>query len=488
MSRSECRAAACAVNFLLALILALLLSACASSKAGMKAPELPPRHWLDEAPGVPIENKAKMDAVVPNLYDPEKIFNFDDCVFLTIQQSPLLVKSAIELEIKRLSLTSAIWNYLPQPRTSITVSNNLTLYNMDSRYVPDDYGETKYRVSFYAAMPNPVATYFEHHVRKVMVNMAISTHRKAIGEAIYKIAGAYLRLQAQRSKVKLQEELLPLAKEQVAYWQQVETVDGRQGVSLNLANQHLREVQLMLDQTNMQEVMERTNLKILAGVEPNHALKLDTESANSILAGFDGSALKWDERWPLTENDLLMRAQIKLSDYKIMVAWAQYIPNMTMQINNYAPAGQYQPYDGPEDTFLHLTFDFPLIDWGSRYRGVQSARMDKAKAFQDYSRQRTDYSNSWLQTQQQVQLVHNQMQIAQNALDTAEMEYKEARISYDEGTSQLPALCAKHEKMIQARLHYLDAELNYKLANLSWMYLANVLQERFLGPPAKEVM
>lgn len=479
-----CRQAAWII---LGLIQICMLCSCASNKAGMKSPELPARHWLDEAPGVPVSKKAEMDAAVPNLYDAEKIFNFDECVYLAIQQSPLLVNSAVELELKRLALTNAIWNYIPEPRMSVRVSNNLTQYNMNTPNTPSDYGQTKMQLSFYAALPNPIATYFDHQVQKLLVNMAISTHRKAIGEAIHNIAASYLKLQAQRKKLEMQKELLPIAREKAAYWKQVEAVDGRQGVALNVANQHVRETELIIEQTNMQEVMERTRLKIQAGVDPSHRLEINTDSADSILSGFDGYALRWDERWPVTENDFLMRGQIKLGDYKIMVAWAKYIPDMTLQINSYPPSGQYQPPDGQEDQFLHLNFDFPLIDWGSRYRGVQSARMSKAKAFNEMARKRTEYSNSWLVAEQAVALSKNQMLIAQNSLETARMQYEAARISYDEGTAELPELCDKQETLVQARLSFLDAELRYKLALLDWMYLANVLQERFIGLPAKEL-
>ena len=225
----------------------LFFSACASNKAGLKSPELPAKHWLEEAPGVPVENKTKLEAAVPNLYDPSKVFTFEDCVFLTIQQSPLLVNSAVDLEIKRVALTDAVWKYLPEPRMTMQVTNNLTRNNMDHRDTPGDYGRTKLSVGFFAAFPNPVATYFEHQVQKAMVNLAISTHRKAVGEAIYKIAQAYLQLQAQKKIVKVQKDLLPIGKELIAYWQQVEAVDGRQGVSLNLAMQHQRELELMVN-------------------------------------------------------------------------------------------------------------------------------------------------------------------------------------------------------------------------------------------------
>ena len=474
--------------FLLLMLSAALLAGACSKKAGVKSPELPAKHWLEEAPGVPVENKAKLEAAVPNLYDPKKVFSFEDCVFLTIQQSPALVNSAVNIEIKRLAQTDAVWKYLPEPRMNFTVSNNLTRYNMDNKDTPSDYGQARFRVGFYAAFPNPMATYFEHKVQSAMVNLAISTHRKAVGKAIGKIGEAYLQLQAQQKIVEAQKELLPLGKELVDYWKKVEAVDGRQGVSLNMAIQHQRELELKLEQTRMKEVMQRTQLKILAGVEPQQRLEVDTKSADSVLAGFDGRKLTWEERWPATEDDLLLRGQVTLGDYNIMVAWAQYMPTMSIAVNNNPPAGQYQPPSGTEDTFLHLTFDFPLIDWGRRYRGVQTARMGKAQAFHELARKRTDYSNKWLQSEQRVALAETELKLAKTRLDTASMQYKEAQISFHEGIAQLPDMASKQEDMVQARIAYINAELDYKLAQLEWMDLSNSLAQRFLGLPAKELL
>ena len=71
----------------------------------------------------------------------------------------------------------------------------------------------------------------------------------------------------------------------------------------------------------MQETMQRTQLKILAGVEPQQRFAVDTKSADTILQGFDGRKLTWEERWPATEDELLLRAQVLLADYNIMLAW-----------------------------------------------------------------------------------------------------------------------------------------------------------------------
>lgn len=466
--------------------LACALLACSSQKAGIKSPELPAKHWLDEAPGVPIENKEKLDAALPNLYDPTKTFNFEECVFLTIQQSPMLVNSAVDIEIKRLALTDAIWKYLPEPRMTITVSNNLTRYNMDEKDIPGDYGQTNVRAGFYAAFPNPIATYFEHKVQQILLNLAISTHRKAVGQTIYEIAKAYLTLQAQRNILAAQKELQPLDKEMIAYWREVENVEGKQGVAIDLAKQAMKEADIKVEKTAMQEVMDRTKLKVIAGVDPAQRFNVDTENSNDILKGFDGKKLKWEDRWQATEDDLLLRAQIKLADYNIMVAWAKYVPEMNLQINAYPPAGQYQPTSGQEDMFLHLNFDFPLLDWGRRYRGVQTARMQKAQAFHEMARKRTEYSNKWLEAEQGVALAKTEMQLAENHYETAEMQNREARISFDSGLVELPEVVDSRKEMVTAKIEKIQAELAYKLAILKWMYVANVLQERFLGLPAKE--
>ena len=475
------------INSLAIFFIGAMLFACASSKAGMKSPELPARHWLDEAPGVPIENKAKLDQAVPNLYDPQKKFNFEECVYLTIQQSPLLVNSAVEIEIKKLALTDSVWKYLPAPRMVLTVTNNLTQYNMDTRDTPSDYGKPKLTVGFYAGIPNPVKNYFEHKAQTILLNLAIATHRKAVGEAILKIAQAYLNLNAQREILNAQKELLPISKEISSYWQQIEQLEGHQGANLNIARQGERESDLTLEKTTMQEIMDRTQLKILAGVDPQQKMEIDTSSADAIIGDFDGKKLHWEDCWSNTEDEVLLRAQIRLADYNIMLAWAQYIPDMNISINQSPPAGQYQPPFGRDDMFAHLTFDFPLIDWGERYRGVQTARMKKAEAFHSMSRKRTSYSNDWLEAEQKTALAETEMKLQQTRYDTARMLNEELQISYDEGTTELPELNNSKKNLVNAKIAFIQAELAYKLAKLNWMYLANILQERFLGIPAKDI-
>ncbi len=467
--------------------LSLVLVGCASPLATQQAPELPARHWLDEVPGVPAEHKERLHSAVPNLYDHEKHFSFEDCVYLTIQQSPMLVNSAVDIEIKRLQLTDAVWQFLPEPHATVKISNNLTRYNHNEPDIPENYGRTDYEVGFEARFPNPLYTYFNHQAQQIMVNLAIATHRKAIGVIIRDIAEIYQRMEAQSQIIAIQKEVLPLGKKLISYWRQLEAVDGKQGVALNLALQHQREAELQLERMHIQSTMLRTKLKILAGINIDQKLSINTKDANTILHDFNGAALDWAQRWLVTEDELLLRAQVALQDFNIMVAWAEYVPDMTISVNSAPPSAQYQPSDGTDDTFVHLAFDFPLIDWGRRYRGVQSARMQKAKAFQEQGRARTKYSNTWTEAQQNVSLAQTTLKIAETNLQVAKMEAKEASINFAEGISLFPHLAAKQEALINARIAFVNAELDFKLAQLTWMDVAGILKERYIGKPAREV-
>ncbi|MDR1776843.1 MAG: TolC family protein [Desulfovibrio sp.] len=464
------------------------LVACASNKAGMKSPELPAKYWLEEeVPGIRDEHRDGLQAAAA-FHDPDKVFSFDDCVYLTMQQSPALVASAVSLEIQRLALINTVWQYFPEPRMNIRVTNNVTRYNENTKDTPGDYGRPVMRPQYYGYLMNPVVTYFEQQAKRIMINLAISLHRKAVGEAIYKIARAYLDLQAKRKIAALQKELLPVVKEGAAYWQRVEEVEGAQGTQLYLARQRERDVELLLEETAIEESMQLSDLKVLAGVGRDAPLNVNTDKADAILAGFDGTRLKWEERWPVLEDEYLLRGQVELADYNIMVAWAQYMPLINVDIDTNPPSGQYQPSGGTSDYFLHFNFDIPLIDWGVRYRGVQVARMKKAEAFHDVDQKRAAYSGKWLQAKQKAELANTELKLAKTRFETAEMQNREAEIGYKAGTVEFPEVLGSREAGVKAAIRLAEADLAWRRARLDWMYLAGVLQERYLRPPAGDFL
>lgn len=476
------------MDLLLLLMLCLaMVCACSSKKADRKSPELPPRYWLEEAPGVPAEQGPKVKNAINDLMDKDKVFSFDDCVFLAIIQSPLLVKSGVDIEINRLAFTDTVWRYVPEPRLKFNISNNLTYFNRDVRDKPKKYGQLAYRYEYYAASTSPIVTYFEQKAQKALTNVAVSIHRKAIGEIIKKIAEAHLSLRLYRQIIAKHKKLLEHSKQLIAYWRQVESVEGDQGSALNLALQHQKELALTLEKYEKLEAMQQTVLMVLMGADTKNPLKVDVSKSIPILEKFNGNGERWEKRWLATEDELLLRAQVLLKDYNIYVSWAKFLPTMTMDINTHQPSGQKVPRNGMTDYFLHLTFDVPLIDWGTRYRGVQTSRMEKAAAIHDMAQKKAEYSNEWLKAMQAANLAATELKLAKTRLETARMQLAEVEIAYKEGVEEMPLLFTRQEQATEALIRVDEAELQYKKASLDWMYVSSLLQEHYLGLPAKDI-
>ncbi len=492
---------------LLALLGVSSLPGC-SSKAGIDSPQMPPRHWLEDAPGVPVENQEKLDASVESLYSPDKVFDFDECVFLSIQQSPLLVKSAVNIEIKRLAVQDSLFKYLPEPSITFIVTSNITQFNHNIRepsspvyteinglpyayeqkgnlLTPEKYGQLSWDVSYSAPFPNPVATFLEHKTQKLLVNIAIATHRKAVSEVIENLAGYFLQVNAQDRIIEMQKELIPFLQKEIDYLEKLDSIDGGQGTFLTQARGRLRQAELAIEQSTMQRTIFNTRLKMTAGVDPQQPLQINAADIKGLLDYLPKTAT-WEERWPQTEDSNLLDKQIELSDYNILLAWAQYIPNFSMNASKTPPEGMYTPRGGTDDWYFNLSFSFPLIDWGRRHRGVQKARMEKAQEFNERARKRTMYSNEWLQAEQNIALAETEVKIAQNELNLTEARLTEAQINYDNGLTNITNLTSAQAGKANARIRLVSTQVRCDAARLKLLALSGVLQERYLGLPGHE--
>lgn len=462
-----------------------LLCACTSSRAPMEAPQLPAKHWL-EGSYESVQNKVSSSdrQLVGDLYKADKVYTFDDCVYLAVQQSPLLVNSAVDLEIRRLAKLDSQYKYLPELHVTLTVSNNITQYNSGRKDVGNDYGEPAYQIGYYAPFPNPVATYFEVQAQERLINVAIATHRKAIGEAIGQIADLFLRIDAQNKLIASHERYKEQLAKDLTFYKGMADASIGAGSAMDKVRDRLLAAELDIEQAKMERTVLLTQLKMLCGVSIDARLSIRPESVHTVIDGFQGRDLDWQQCWNTTEDNNLLRAQVRLDDTGIMVAWAKYVPNMSFTVNESAPNGQSQPSGGETDRFLHFTFDFPLLDWGHRYREVQMARMRKAQSFQQQQRKKDEYGQKWAELQQREALEQGRLRQMNHAELVAEKECREELINLRHGDSY--GLVYAQERLAQKRAQKVMTELSARGARLAWMKHAAKLQERYLGSPTYE--
>lgn len=460
-------------NFLLLMALTALVSAC-SGQVPQPLPDLPRKDWL-------TEDKQAPALAADRIYAADKKLTFRELVYLAVQQSPALARSAINLDIQQISLTSARWKALPEVHLLAVVTSNLTQYN---RNLPNqgDYGGTKYQISYAGYFNNPVATYFDVQAQKELMCIAIATHKQVMGKCITQIASLLVQIQAKQESLNALEQSLDIAKKQKDY----AITSGQYKTEIwsgpDIREDIVRDMVLQVDTARMELTALRNQLKTLVGLDRNQQLHVDTASAVKDIQGFDPATLSWEQCWEESTERYLLAQQVRLHDAGIMLAWAQYVPDISFAVNESPPNGQAQSADAQTDQFLHVTLGFPLLDWGRRYRDAQQARARKRQSRLDEIIRRQEYQQRWFTAEEQFSLGRARLRQREHAEQSAAKRLQAITISYEKGGLTLLELARAQQAVQEARMARINAQAAVMQSVLAWMDLTQTLQNQFLEP------
>ncbi|NMC51023.1 MAG: TolC family protein, partial [Desulfovibrio sp.] len=183
--------------------------------------------------------------------------NFDECVRVALAQSPLLVKSSIEIETKRLDLGDSYSNFIP------TISINTTCY---LRRPASSSTQDPFTVSFSAGNWNPVLTIFEVQARKDMVNIAILSHMQVIAEGLKRLGTNFLQLGMLEDQDKVVKEKAEMAKQYMEYAQTRSSLGQGTDLDVRIAESKINLIKAESDKVRNNRLMLLDDLKFILGV------------------------------------------------------------------------------------------------------------------------------------------------------------------------------------------------------------------------------
>lgn len=458
---------------ILAFFFFILLPACSTNYPGL--PSLPMKDWLTSDKSESSPKRQEFD-----IYSPDKIMTMDDLVWLAIQQSPAINSGNINLEIREVGKRDAKWQYLPEMNLVYHITNNMTKYNEGTRYAGRNYGETTYEVTFSGSYRNPVTTYFNVKAQDELLQSAIVVQRKLIADVIYQIGAALLRMNA------LEKNLETLEKRLVEENKRVEASDihakqSSEASYSSLVDDMVVSTELQHRETKMQLTLERTKLKQLVGLDLKQALKVDTESVFSLLNTFNPEPDEWKKYWSGTEENYLLGQQVKLESANILIAWASYLPNVGINVNESPGKGQSQSADAQSDQFLHLILSFPLLDWGRRLRQAESASLRQRQRRLDIVQRTREYEQQWDEMEQKLLLARTRQERWEYALKKAERRTEAMEIGHRHGDVGIDRLVEQKERVLNDEMALTKAVTEVAQTKLSWMHLAAGLSHHYLG-------
>lgn len=229
------------------------------TKDKVKAPDRATSAPAAAAPAPEPEAKAVADEPAPNFAKASSKLalgttsvrspaDFQECVRVALAQSPLLTKSSIEIESRRLDVGDAYSQYIPTIVLSTTfylrlpeykntvassayqsvfnnsssdatqnLSNSISAANAVYAGNSNNRNRKTYDLNFTTGAWNPMLTAFEVQAKKELVNIAVLSHLKVIDQGLLRLGTTFLQLGMAESMLNLCKEKEDLAVKNLEY-------------------------------------------------------------------------------------------------------------------------------------------------------------------------------------------------------------------------------------------------------------------------------
>jgi outer membrane protein TolC len=421
-------------------------------------------------------------AAVPSGPPQDRALSYDDCVLMASQYAPDLVSGIIDLELAEVAADNAFWRRMPFISARFRVTANLTKQHKE-------YSDTSSRMDFGIYGFEPVVSYFSHKAALLLQDIALSTHQKAVEKRGEEIASALLRLATLERAGERQAADVGLAKQLTAFQRtrQAMPVDRLKTAS---ALHQERAAQAALDKTKVEISSLCLSLKLMLGYDPDRRLAARGASVEELLqrekAALALADRQWEEVWRNSLDARIAKVSLKLKDYNIMMAWARYLPNMNMEIIPANPASDYASYSSKDDVFARMYLTLPLLDWGERSRGVDSARLDKAQVSQRAKLGRQIFSQQWQEHWLAMKMAQADVELARELLSVARLEEQKAELQHRAGSIAFDGLIDARRARLSAESALEEASLQLRLRELAAWMLSGGFSRRFFEPRADE--
>jgi outer membrane protein TolC len=471
-------------RFFLALVAALLafqpMTAMAVDPAGRYTKD---KTKSESHQAAPVEKSAPADTApktnVTEAATPLRSpANFDECVRVALAQSPLLVKSSIDIETKRLDLGDAYSSYIP------TLSINTTYYfnrpSSSARKEP-------YTLSFSTGLWNPVMTIFEVQARKDMINIAVLSHLQIISEGIKRVGYNFLQLGMMEDQASIVKEKSDMADQLLEYAQTRSSLGQGTDLDVRIAESKITLVKAETDKLRNTKLMLMDDLKFILGVPFIQKVDLDLDAARSqVVAGFDPYAVTGEV---LRENSY----ELKIQEYNkalqrknITVSYIKFIPTFNFG---------FQSVDALSDTasqsglplYPYVTASLPL-DWWTKSRDVNRQYKKLGQIESEARAKEFKLVSEFQRTMASLATADADVRYAVARRDLAQLKLQQTQFRFETGQTEFDSIVAAMDEYLGAKQEVLFKELSKSQALLDLRFLSGNLQRAYINVAVQENM
>jgi len=445
--------------------------------------------------------------------------NFDECVRVALAQSPLLTKSAVEIESKRLDVGDAYSGYIPTfvlnttfylnlpdykysgyssaqstyesniTNNPATNASNLASLMSSARAGDPNRNRAKYDLNFTTGTWNPILTAFDVAAKKELVNVAVLSHLKVIDQGIKRLATNFLQIGVLETMGMLAKEKEDLAVKNLEY---VKTRAGLgQGAELDV-----RIAEGRINMAKAEEEKLRTNravilddLKFVMGVPFIQKVELDTAHYREQILGKFNPADVTDEKLRAHSFPLrIAQYEKSLQTKNIYLAYVHYLPTFsvgftsvsTLNSSSYDSGSSKVPFMYP-----NLQFSLPL-DWWTKARDVSRQYKKEAQKSVEIHNTEFEVMNSYQQALARLRAADSELKLMQASADVDKLKVQQARLMFESGQAEYDTIVRAMETYLNSRQELLRRQQDRDVAMLELRSQSGDFQDRYINATVME--
>ena len=394
--------------------------------------------------------------------------DFKELVRIALVNSPLFVRSSLEIDVQSLRESDAKWSYIP----SIVLN---TKYYMNT---PDDT-DKKYQIEFNSGAYNPLVSFFSVKASKLITQAANLAHLRVLSEGIYKLAEMLIKLEVLGQREAFHRGAVTAAREQLAFARKLEAMGATSPLESQMALQELELLEAEAQELTAAQDMLLESLAVFLGLETVCPGDLDMESTkDQIIGDFDPVKTTYEQ---VREKSWEIRAykyKEKLQEKKILLAKAKYMPNFNFGVRTQDPLSETS---GDNELYVSLNFNLLLWDGFKRKNDVTREKLILRQYEAETKEKKINLLKEWREAQAQLRRAATGLKLARSAQRLAELRERQTEIEYKSGGKPLSDLLRRRLEHVSAKKKTLEQLEAYDLAHLRIRHLSGDLFEAYVS-------
>ncbi len=397
--------------------------------------------------------------------------DFDACARLAIRQSPYLIKSSVEIDIRRMDETDSRYGMVPP----VTFR---TYYYVNH---PHQLGlnPNPYSLIFTTDPYNPFGSYFTLQAQKLATQIAILAHLKMINEGLERLGKMFLNLATIKQMRLLQSDLVNLSRENLTYAENRQSIGTGTSLEVRVASQELEVARSEQGRLELSQKHVLTNLKTFLGLKPEQQLDLDLRNPRrQVLGSFDPTATSLEQAKAKSYELQMLELKKQLQGYNIFVAKTRVLPSILFTSQTPDPLS----LTNARGLYVGFGLEVPVWDGFKRIRNVSRQKAVLKQIGADKDVKEIDLTDKWNALQEDLGNAQANLKLAQSQEELARLKERQGEIRYQSGAEILPTWLAARKAILESQKSSAGKALEYDETVLNLRQFSGDLGYSYVDP------